>query len=297
MIIKMKYFIFLLSISLNIFVSKAQITDQKIVDSIFRDLQLIRKSINNSEYLNNQIANLTKSKFNDSIIIASKENQISVLISEQAVLKQEKKGLVASKTDAELSLKKIELEKANYAEKQIANILNQGFDDKGRFLSNKNLILNILDFAQNSSPKNLNMLIAFLEIKDSIDVIRSIFNEQYSKQQTQKANEKIERLKLLTKQKLQNNDTTILKELSYLQNDVNNYCKNTSDLYSAFNRIYPLSKTNIQGDGDNSIFIRQIDEQYFVAHRYPYLLTLMNQYLKDKTFREQFKDKITFTCN
>jgi hypothetical protein len=293
----MKYFIFLLSISLNIFVSKAQITDQKIVDSIFRDLQLIRKSINNSEYLNNQIASLTKSKFNDSIIIASKENQIRVLISQQAVLEQEKKGLVASKTDAELSLKKIDLEKANYAEKQIANIMNQGLDDKGRLLLNKNLILSILDFAQNSSPKNLNMLIAFLEIKDSIDVIRSIFNEQYSKQETQKANEKIERLKLLTKQKLQNNDTTILKELSYLQNDVNNYCKNTSDLYSAFNRIYPLSKTNIQGDGVNSIFIRQIDEQYFVAHRYPYLLRLMNQYLKDTTFREQFSAKPTFTCN
>jgi hypothetical protein len=293
----MKYFIFLLSISLNIFVSKAQITDQKIVDSIFRDLQLIRKSINNSEYLNNEITKLTKSKFNDSIIIATKENQIRVLISQQAVLEQEKTGLLTSKTEAELNLKKLNIDQANYAEKQIEIFLNQGFDSTGRLLLNKNLISSILNFAQKSSPKNLSMLIAFLEIKDSIEAIRKIFDEPYSKQETQKANEKIEQLKLFAKQKLQNNNTSITNELSKLQNDVNDYCKKTSELYSAFNRIYPLSKTNIQGDGDNSVFIRRVDEQYFIAYKYMHLLKLMDKYIVDQSYREQFKDKPTFTCN
>jgi len=297
MIIKMKYFIFFLSISLNIFVSKAQITDQKIVDSIFRDLQLIRKSIDNSEYLNKQIAILTKLKSDDSIAIANKNIQIGVLSSQIAVLEQEKKGLVSSKTDAELNLKKLNIDQASYAEKQIEIFLNQGFDETGRLLLNKNLISSILNFAQKSSPKNLNMLIAFLEIKDSIEVIRKIFDEPYSKQETQKANEKIEQLKLFAKQKLQNNNTSITNELSKLQNDVNDYCKKTSELFSAFNRIYPLSKTNIQGDGDNSVFIRRVDEQYFIAYKYMHLLKLMDKYIVDQSYREQFKDKPTFTCN
>jgi len=297
MIIKMKYFIFFLLISLNIFVSKAQITDQKIVDSIFRDLQLIRKSIDNSEYLNKQIAILTKLKSDDSIAIANKNIQIGVLSSQIAVLEQEKKGLVSSKTDAELSLKKLNIDQANYSEKQIEIFLNQGFDETGGLLLNKNLISSILNFAQKSSPKNLSMLIAFLEIKDSIEVIRKIFDEPYSKQETQKANEKIEQLKLFAKQKLQNNNTSITTELSKLQNDVNDYCKKTSELYSAFNRIYPLSKTNIQGDGDNSVFIRRVDEQYFIAYKYMHLLKLMDKYIVDQSYREQFKDKPTFTCN
>ena len=297
MIIKMKYFIFLLSISLNISFSKAQITDQKIVDSIFRDLQLIRKSIDNSEYLNKQIAILTKLKSDDSIAIANKNIQIGVLSSQIAVLEQEKKGLVSSKTDAELSLKKLNIDQANYSEKQIEIFLNQGFDETGGLLLNKNLISSILNFAQKSSPKNLSMLIAFLEIKDSIEVIRKIFDEPYSKQETQKANEKIEQLKLFAKQKLQNNNTSITTELSKLQNDVNDYCKKTSELYSAFNRIYPLSKTNIQGDGDNSVFIRRVDEQYFIAYKYMHLLKLMDKYIVDQSYREQFKDKPTFTCN
>ena len=293
----MKYFIFFLLISLNIFVSKAQITDQKIVDSIFRDLQLIRKSIDNSEYLNKQIAILTKLKSDDSIAIANKNIQIGVLSSQIAVLEQEKKGLVSSKTDAELSLKKLNIDQANYSEKQIEIFLNQGFDETGGLLLNKNLISSILNFAQKSSPKNLSMLIAFLEIKDSIEVIRKIFDEPYSKQETQKANEKIEQLKLFAKQKLQNNNTSITTELSKLQNDVNDYCKKTSELYSAFNRIYPLSKTNIQGDGDNSVFIRRVDEQYFIAYKYMHLLKLMDKYIVDQSYREQFKDKPTFTCN
>lgn len=293
----MKYFIFLLSISLNIFVSKAQITDQKIVDSIFRDLQLIRKSIDNSEYLNKQIASLTKLKSDDSIAIANKNIQIGVLSSQIAVLEQEKKGLVSSKTDAELNLKKLNIDQANYAEKQIEIFLNQDFDETGRLLLNKNLISSILTFAQKSSPKNLNMLIAFLEIKDSIEVIRKIFDEPYSKLETQKANEKIEKLKLLAKQKLQNNNTSIMNELTYLQNDVNDYCKQTSELYSAFTRIYPLSKTNIQGDGDRSVFIRRVDEQYFIAYRYNHLIKLMDKYIEEQSYREQFKDKPTFTCN
>jgi hypothetical protein len=293
----MKYFIFLLSISLNISFSKAQITDQKIVDSIFRDLQLIRKSIDNSEYLNKQIAILTKLKSDDSIAIANKNIQIGVLSSQIAVLEQEKKGLVSSKTDAELSLKKLNIDQANYSEKQIEIFLNQGFDETGGLLLNKNLISSILNFAQKSSPKNLSMLIAFLEIKDSIEVIRKIFDEPYSKQETQKANEKIEQLKLFAKQKLQNNNTSITTELSKLQNDVNDYCKKTSELYSAFNRIYPLSKTNIQGDGDNSVFIRRVDEQYFIAYKYMHLLKLMDKYIVDQSYREQFKDKPTFTCN
>jgi hypothetical protein len=293
----MKYFIFLLSISLNIFVSKAQITDQKIVDSIFRDLQLIRKSIDNSEYLNKQIAILTKLKSDDSIAIANKNIQIGVLSSQIAVLEQEKKGLVSSKTDAELNLKKLNIDQASYAEKQIEIFLNQDFDETGRLLLNKNLISSILTSAQKSSPKNLNMLIAFLEIKDSIEVIRKIFDEPYSKLETQKANEKIEKLKLLAKQKLQNNNTSIMNELTYLQNDVNDYCKQTSELYSAFTRIYPLSKTNIQGDGDRSVFIRRVDEQYFIAYRYNHLIKLMDKYIEEQSYREQFKDKPTFTCN
>jgi hypothetical protein len=297
MIIKMKYFIFFLSISLNIFVSKAQITDQKIVDSIFRDLQLIRKSIDNSEYLNKQIAILTKLKSDDSIAIANKNIQIGVLSSQIAVLEQEKKGLVSSKTDAELNLKKLNIDQASYAEKQIEIFLNQDFDETGRLLLNKNLISSILTSAQKSSPKNLNMLIAFLEIKDSIEVIRKIFDEPYSKLETQKANEKIEKLKLLAKQKLQNNNTSIMNELTYLQNDVNDYCKQTSELYSAFTRIYPLSKTNIQGDGDRSVFIRRVDEQYFIAYRYNHLIKLMDKYIEEQSYREQFKDKPTFTCN
>jgi hypothetical protein len=293
----MKYFIFFLSISLNIFVSKAQITDQKIVDSIFRDLQLIRKSIDNSEYLNKQIAILTKLKSDDSIAIANKNIQIGVLSSQIAVLEQEKKGLVSSKTDAELNLKKLNIDQASYAEKQIEIFLNQDFDETGRLLLNKNLISSILTSAQKSSPKNLNMLIAFLEIKDSIEVIRKIFDEPYSKLETQKANEKIEKLKLLAKQKLQNNNTSIMNELTYLQNDVNDYCKQTSELYSAFTRIYPLSKTNIQGDGDRSVFIRRVDEQYFIAYRYNHLIKLMDKYIEEQSYREQFKDKPTFTCN
>jgi hypothetical protein len=293
----MKYFIFFLSISLNIFVSKAQITDQKILDSIFRDLQLIRKSIDNSEYLNKQTAVLTKLKSEDSIAIANKNIQIGVLSSQIAVLEQEKKGLVSSKTDAELNLKKLNIDQANYAEKQIEIILNQGFDEKGRFLLNKNFISTFLNFVQKSSPKNLSMLIAFLEIKDSIEVIRKIFDEPYSKQETQKANEKIEKLKLFAKQKLQNNNTSITNELSKLHIDVNDYCKKTSELYSAFNRIYPLSKTNIKGDGDIYVLTRRVDEQYFIAYKYMHLLKLMEKYLEDQSYREQFKDKPTFTCN
>jgi hypothetical protein len=89
-----------------------------------------------------------------------------------------------------------------------------------------------------------------------------------------------------------------MDEIESLKKVLKRYCSNTYELHLLFKNIYSLGKVDLSsGIESKSMFRREIEQAYFLVFQYKYLNDMLNMYQRDSTYREQFKDKITFTCN
>ena len=295
----MKYFLTIAIVLLNLFSSKAQINDTKVIDSIHKGIKSIKAIIDDKEVYKEEINNLKRQQLRDSISLYRKEAEISNLLALVENLKKEKVDLNSKKKELQDSLLFFKSDYSAFFDKQIEFFLKEEFDSKSRLLLSNNSIKNFFQLAQKSSAKKLTQLSYFIEIYDSISSIYKLFDLPYNEIQTKETLKKIESITLLAKQKMPANKI-VLSELEYLSEKTKDYCKNTLDL---FNHFYTYAGIAKQGGNQ---FNNKAAMGYYYAYKYSYLLELLNKFLDDPTYRSQFEDKDKkeqfkikppFTCN
>ena len=295
----MKYFLTITIVLLNLFYSKAQINDTKVIDSIHKGIKSIKAILDDKEAYKEEINNLKRQQLRDSISLYRKEAEISNLLASVENLKKEKVVLNSKKKELQDSLLFFQSDYSTFFDKQIEIFLKEEFDSKSRLLLSNNSIKNFFQLAQKSSAKKLTQLGYFIEIYDSISSIYKLFDLPYNEIQTKETLKKIESITLLAKQKMPANKI-VLSELEYLSEKTKDYCKNTLDL---FNHFYTYAGIAKQGSNQ---FNNKAAMGYYYAYKYSYLLELLNKFLDDPTYRSQFEDKDKkeqfkikppFTCN
>jgi hypothetical protein len=153
--------------------------------------------------------------------------------------------------------------------------------------------------SKKTSSKRLNQINDYLEIYDSIVSINKMFENPYSEELKKETYKRIDLVASLAKQKIPGNDN-VFSELNKLRDRNRDYCKNTLELYTQFYNFLPLSKStdiNFNIDKSNSVFIKKTEQLYYLVYKYKYLLKALNDYTDIPAYREQFKNKPTFTCN
>lgn len=295
----MKYFLTIAIVLLNLFSSKAQINDTKVIDSIHKGIKSIKAIIDDKEVYKEEINNLKRQQLRDSISLYRKEAEISNLLALVENLKKEKVDLNSKKKELQDSLLFFKSDYSAFFDKQIEFFLKEEFDSKSRLLLSNNSIKNFFQLAQKSSAKKLTQLGYFIEIYDSISSIYKLFDLPYNEIQTKETLKKIESITLLAKQKMPANKI-VLSELEYLSEKTKDYCKNTLDLFNHFYTYAGIAKQ------DGNQFNNKAAMGYYYAYKYSYLLELLNKFLDDPTYRSQFEDKDKkeqfkikppFTCN
>lgn len=295
----MKYFLTIAIVFLNLFSSKAQINDTKVIDSIHKGIKSIKAILDDKEAYKEEINNLKRQQLRDSISLHRKEAEISNLLASVENLKKEKVDLNSKKKELQDSLLFFQSDYSTFFDKQIEIFLKEEFDSKSRLLLSNNSIKNFFQLAQKSSAKKLTQLGYFIEIYDSISSIYKLFDLPYNEIQTKATLKKIESITLLAKQKMPANKI-VLSELEYLSEKTKDYCKNTLDLFNHFYTYAPIAKQ------DANQFTNKAAMGYYYAYKYSYLLDLLNKFLDDPTYRSQFEDKDKkeqfkikppFTCN
>lgn len=295
----MKYFLTIAIVFLNLFSSKAQINDTKVIDSIHKGIKSIKAILDDKEAYKEEINNLKRQQLRDSISLYRKEAEISNLLASVENLKKEKVDLNSKKKELQDSLLFFQSDYSTFFDKQIEIFLKEEFDSKSRLLLSNNSIKNFFQLAQKSSAKKLTQLGYFIEIYDSISSIYKLFDLPYNEIQTKATLKKIESITLLAKQKMPANKI-VLSELEYLSEKTKDYCKNTLDLFNHFYTYAPIAKQ------DANQFTNKAAMGYYYAYKYSYLLDLLNKFLDDPTYRSQFEDKDKkeqfkikppFTCN
>ncbi len=295
----MKYFLTITIVLLNLFYSKAQINDTKVIDSIHKGIKSIKAILDDKEAYKEEINNLKRQQLRDSISLYRKEAEISNLLASVENLKKEKVVLNSKKKELQDSLLFFQSDYSTFFDKQIEIFLKEEFDSKSRLLLSNNSIKNFFQLAQKSSAKKLTQLGYFIEIYDSISSIYKLFDLPYNEIQTKETLKKIESITLLAKQKMPANKI-VLSELEYLSEKTKDYCKNTLDLFNHFYTYAGIAKQ------DGNQFNNKAAMGYYYAYKYSYLLELLNKFLDDPTYRSQFEDKDKkeqfkikppFTCN
>ncbi len=295
----MKYFLTIAIVFFNLFSSKAQINDTKVIDSIHKGIKSIKAILDDKEAYKEEINNLKRQQLRDSISLHRKEAEISNLLASVENLKKEKVDLNSKKKELQDSLLFFQSDYSTFFDKQIEIFLKEEFDSKSRLLLSNNSIKNFFQLAQKSSAKKLTQLGYFIEIYDSISSIYKLFDLPYNEIQTKATLKKIESITLLAKQKIPANKI-VLSELEYLSEKTKDYCKNTLDLFNHFYTYAPIAKQ------DANQFTNKAAMGYYYAYKYSYLLDLLNKFLDDPTYRSQFEDKDKkeqfkikppFTCN
>ena len=277
--------------------SFSQVSDQKILDSIFKSIKGIRLILDNAETHKEEVEKYKKILEKDSSDLKKNDNKIKDLIIEVSKLELEKSELKNKISHFQDSLKIIQSVFSEISDEQIENLLDGQFDKPGNLVLGRDMMLSILSFAQKTSPKKLNQFNAYLEIYDSIISIRKTFDAPYNILSNQSAVKSIANLELMTKKKLPDNKS-IKSEVENLKKLVSRYCSNTSELYNLFFRIAPLAETTFISDLEvKSSFRSEVEKAYFLVFQYKYLNEMLNKFLLESAFREQFKNKPTFTCN
>lgn len=293
---KMKYIFLFQILFLSFSQIKGQVNNSIITDSIFKEIKEIKKILDSTESYKEKIKLYIKRQESEAEVLKSKEKKITELDSVNTSLKKKIDALEVDKKGIQNQLNTNKSEQAFKADKQIEVLLQQKFDKPGNLILDRNLILSIQDLANDATPSKLNQLRAYIEIYDSLMVVKKVFELPYNEQVIQQANNTIQAIELSIKKKL-NANPYLTDEVENVKKLISRYCSNTFELHSLFAKIYPLAKTDLSSvTQTKSAFRKEIEQAYFLVYQYKYLNDMLNKYLLDSGFREQFKEKPTFTC-
>lgn len=279
--------------------SFGQVNDPKLLDSLFNKVKEIKIILDDSKSYKEEIKILKKVQLSDSLILNEKDKKISGLLNAVEILKKENDSLVLQKKRVITDFQNSKLDYSNLSDKQIEILFSEEFNGRGSLTLSSELLKSILSIAQKTSSKKLNQINDYLEIYDSIVNINKIFENPYSEELKKETYKRIDLVATLAKQKIPGNDN-VFSELNKLRDRNRDYCKNTLELYTQFYNFLPLSKStdiNFNIDKSNSVFIKKTEQLYYLVYKYKYLLKALNDYTDIPAFREQFKNKPTFTCN
>lgn len=293
---KMKYIFLFQILFLSFSQVNGQVTNTIVTDSIFKEIKEIKKILDSNEFYKEKIKLYIKRQESEAEVLRLKENKITELDSVNTSLKKKIDALEVDKKGIQNQLNTNKSEQAFKADKQIEVLLQQKFDKPGNLILDRNLILSIQDLANDASPSKLNQLRAYIEIYDSLMVVKRVFELPYNEQVIQQANKTIQSVEQLNKLRL-NSNASLSSEIGNVKKLLGRYCSNTLELLNLFARTYPLSKTDVNAIDDvKSFFRNEIEQGYYLVYQYKYLNDMLNKYLLDSGFREQFKEKPTFTC-
>jgi len=293
----MKRSLFLFFVLINSFSAFSQVNDPKKIDSILNGINSIKTILDNSKAHKEEIEKYKNKLIKDSLDLEAEKKIIRDLKDVAEKFADEKVELNNKLKQYRDSLKSLQSEYSNISDKQIELLLNEQFDKPGNLVFSKNTISGILSFAQMTSSKKLNQIKAYINIYDSIFSVRKIFEEPFNILSIQQANKRVSAIEITIKKDLANN-ISMTNEVENLKKLLNRYCSNTFELYNLFYKIAPLAETNFSSSIDvKSAFRSEVEKAYYLVFQYKYLNEVLNKFLLEPTFREQFKSKPTFTCN
>lgn len=293
----MKPSLFLFFVLIKSISAFSQVNEPKKIDSILNGINSIKTILDNSKAHKEEIEKFKNKLLKDSLDLEVEKKIIRELKDAAEKFATEKIELNNKLKQVRDSLKSFQSEYSNISDKQIESLLNEQFDKPGNLVFSKNSMSSILSFAQMTSSKKLNQIKAYINIYDSIFSVRKIFEEPFNKISIQQANKRVAAIETAIKNDLENN-IPITNEVENLKKLLNRYCSNTFELYNLFFKIAPLAETNFLSSIDvKSAFRSEVEKAYYLVFQYKYLNEILNKFLLEPTYREQFKSKPTFTCN
>jgi hypothetical protein len=295
----MKYFLTLVIVAFNFHSSLSQVSEPKFIDSVFKNIREIKTILDNSATHKEEIKNFKNQFIIDSLDLEKNKKTIQDLTIALEKFKDEKVEFSKKTRQFQDSLKNFQSEYSSIADNQIETLLNQKFDKTGSLPVSREVMTSMLSLAQKSTSKKINQLKAYIDVYDSVISVRKIFEKEYDMALAQQAKKSIASIEISIKNKLSNTNA-IEKEVSNLKKLVDGYCQNTYELFFSLYKksgMKPTMQSNIDPHIEKTAFRVELEGAYFLAFQYPYLLKVLNQFKDDPAYREQFKNKHTFTCN
>jgi len=297
----MKYFLTLVIVAFNFYSSLSQVSESKLIDSVFKNIREIKTILDNSETHKDEIKKFKYQFVIDSLDLEKNKKTIQDLTIALEKSKDDKVEFSKKTRQLQDSLKNFQVEYSVIADSQIETLLNQQFDKNGSLPVTRDIIITMLSIAQKSTSKKADQLKAYMDIYDSVTSVRKIFEKEFDMASVQQAKKNINLIEISIKNKLSNtNAIAIEKEVSNLKKLVDGYCQNTYELFFSLYKksgMKPTMQSNIDPHIEKTAFRVELEGAYFLAFQYPYLLKVLNQFKDDPAFREQFKNKPPFTCN
>lgn len=291
----MKIFHLILFVTLNCLNLNAQITDAKIVDSIFIQIKGIRGEFTKFNQAQDEIKKLKEQRLLDSTLIAVKEGKNKSLLEELVNLKKENDELLVFKNRLTTEVQKGKDQMSSMLNKQIEFLLKEDLYYR-KLLFSRNMLTSIKQDAGILGVAKVGQLNTFIDIYDSILLVEKVFEKEYNKMAIEESKRSIERLKIQLKKNIPSNKNLELA-LEDLLLDLNEYCENTNILYSLFAKMYPLGSVQMPNNSKaTNPFYKELQQAYYYVYRYPYLVDLLNKYMDNPSFREQYKSKAKLDC-
>lgn len=264
----------------------SQSNDQdKKIDSILVMVRGINEQIKKSNLPDNKIVELNKRIGKDSISIKEKDAKILELQSEKSKLEE-------GKTDAVEKFSAIKTQQTTLLENQINLVLKKGTSNDPEMLKG------LKKMAEELNPKSENKLSSLISICDSFIAIRKVFEVPYDEDLVNNAKKRHKALELKTQSEGLSNFLT--DDLDKLIKNLDDYCDYTNELYKVFARAYPLrndDKSVANASSKKNAFRNELNKAYYYVVNYTYLKTLLNNFLKNESVRDEYQNKKPITCN
>jgi hypothetical protein len=150
----------------------------------------------------------------------------------------------------------------------------------------KDILIKYSERAERLAPKNKKELSDFIDFCDTINSIKMFFEKEYNA-----FSYRIERNRWA---QLSQSVTkrgglypTLIKEVKELQTLLDDYCKNTNEVFSRFKKVYYLRNDRSKTDA----FAASVKQTTYYAMDYPYLYNLIAKFINDSKTQDDYSDR------
>jgi predicted RND superfamily exporter protein len=245
----------------------------------------INEQIKKSNLPDNKIVELNKRIGKDSISIKQKDAKILELQSENS-------GLEKEKDNAAEKYNTIKNQQTALLENQINLVLKKGTSNDPEMLKG------LKKMAEDLNPNSENKLLSLISICDSFTAIRKVFEVPYDVDLVKNA--KLRYKALVSKTQSEGLSSFLTDDLDKLIKNLDDYCDYTNELYKVFARAYPLrndDKSVANAGSKKNAFRNELNKAYYYVVNYTHLKTLLNDFLKNESVRDEYQNKKPITCN
>jgi len=250
------------------------------IDSIHVLLKQLKAVVDKSVEFKNNIEPYQKQITDDSLKIKKLENELEKIKDER-----DKAKLENSKNTTEID--NIKSEQNVFLGEIIKNIVNESSS------ISTTLLTKLKERALKYSPSNADDIETFIQIRDSLLVLKKVLENEYEITKISAAKISWNNLAGLAK-KHSNKFTKLNKEVEDLGKQLNNYCTKSNEIYKELSNIYILR--NDFSKENNSFKEACLGLRYKVKD-FPFLFKLLEDYYEKEPIQNKYKTLYQVKCN